>query len=258
MASVDLYDGNNVMIRALTNFNPHNRSALDLRRRFAASRANEIWCFDGRNHNDRRREIYAPYKRNREPLGENIYSYINLWKQLLQHSPASMVEVPLWEADDVIGTLARRFAARGTSVVVHSNDADYLQLTANPLIRINGVQNPPTDGKLVALYKACVGDSSDNIKGIPGFGKGTWAAMDGHYEALQEAIRTINPAPLQDLPLPKRVKTWLLELENVALVQAMFLITHFFKVPDEELNASVIKGTPDYEKAEALLQRYFL
>ena len=256
--AVELYDGNNVLIRALTSFNPHNRTDLDLRFHYASVRSNHIWVWDGENHNKRRKVVYPAYKGKREPLAANIYAYINLWRELLANSEASQIEAFEWEADDVIATLARQLAARGTEVIIHSNDLDYHQLTANPRISIRGVKNPPVPGRWIPLYKACVGDSSDNIGGIPGFGKGTWEKAESHLESLEAAIKLGSPHSFETIPLPARVKNWLMDISNIQLVQNMLFITHFYDVPKDVLEKSVSKGTPNTQKAEELFRKYLI
>jgi hypothetical protein len=255
---INLYDGNNVCLRAALSFDPFNRTAMDLRLRYGQTTASDIWVFDGANHNERRRSAYPGYKAQREPLGQDIYAQVRLWRELLKLSPAAQIEVPEWEADDVIATVARQLARKGVAVVIHSNDLDYAQLTNTPLIAVNGIKKMPTTARFIPLYKACVGDASDNIKGIPGFGKGTWEAVSSHYRELEAAIVAGDPSAFEGLPLPKRVKTWLTDPSNVELVQTMLLITHFYEVPEKELNAGVIPGKPNAQAVDELLRKYFL
>src|SRR3546814_9850279 len=107
-------------------------------------------------------------------MAEDHFAQIRLFRELLTLSPAQQFCVDEWEADDVVATLARKLAARGVSVTCHSNDMDYLQLEANPLITINGIQKREVQPRWVPLYKALRGDNSDNISGIPGLGPKTW------------------------------------------------------------------------------------
>lgn len=256
--TITLVDGNNISIRAALNFDPFNRTAMDLRLRYNGAKPSEIWIWDGARHNDRRQAVYPAYKAQRAPLGQDVYAQIRLWRELLSHSPASQIEVPEWEADDVIATLARRLAKQGKTVVIRSNDLDYAQLTTNPLITVNGIKTMPTTARFIPLYKACVGDPSDNISGIPGFGKGTWEALSGKYESLEKAVVAGSYSAFEALPLPKRVKNWLLPPGNIQLVQNMLLITHFYEVPETEINAGVTPGVANPHKADELLRKYFL
>ena len=255
---IHLFDGNNVMIRLLTDTGLHNRDGMNLRMRFNGTNPAHIWVFDGDRHNDRRRALYPKYKERREPLGQNIYAHINLWKQLLEHSYGTKIEVPTWEADDVIATLAKQFAKRGNTVTIHSNDLDYLQLSTDPLITINGIKKVDVPPRWVPLYKACVGDSSDRIDGIPGFGGKTWAAVASELEWLESAIDNVLPHAFETLSLPKRVKNWLSDVENVRAAKNMLDIVRFYTVPEDEINGGIVAGKYNYEAADSILRKYFL
>src|SRR4051812_34456936 len=126
---INIYDGNNVMLRDLEKFG-HLR--IGLRRRYEtaadATPGTEIWCWDGYQHNERRRELYAPYKMNRTPMAEDRFAQIKLFREALKYSNAVQVECATWEADDVISSLAHRLICKKVPVTVHSNDLDYWQL----------------------------------------------------------------------------------------------------------------------------------
>src|SRR5687767_14551657 len=100
---IDLYDGNNVMRRSMER-HISAPTPMSLRQRYEATVAkplgSQIWVWDGYQHNERRRAIYPAYKMNREPIAEDIFSQIKLWKEILTMSTASQVEVYGWEADD--------------------------------------------------------------------------------------------------------------------------------------------------------------
>ena len=259
--SLDIYDGNNVMRRA---FEQRGQLAgqrpMSLRMRYEHAMAQpagtQIWCWDGRAHNERRREIYPQYKMNRNPTPEDIFAQIRLWRDIAKHSPIIQFEVHGWEADDVIGTLVRRFAAKGYHCRVHTNDMDYGQIAH--LCTLNGVNMKDVEPRWVPLYKALCGDSSDNIDGIPGFGPGRWKEMQSHWPAILQAIVTGTPEAFADLPFKPAVKRWLADQANVDLLQNMLLVTHFQEVPDDELDGGAHFGEPDRAAALELLEKYFL
>lgn len=257
MTTINIYDGNNVRLRDMSKSTLPGATRLGLRQQFEQMWENgpHIWVWDGKDHNERRRAVYPDYKLNRTPLAEDKFSQIQLFKTLLKHSPAAQVCVSGWEADDVVSTLARRFAAQGHTVVCHSNDLDYAQLEANPNITINGIQNRPCEPQWIPLYKALRGDTSDNIKGLPGFGPKSWEALADCYGEIQLAIVRGDIDYLRGLPFPKRVLPYLEDLEEL---QTMLLITHFYEVPAEEIAAGTTVGAPDREAAEKILERYFL
>jgi hypothetical protein len=123
---IHLYDGNNVMLRDLDKI---GRERIGLRRRYELSNTGmHLWCWDGRNHNLRRRVLYPAYKMNRTPMAEDRFAQIGVFREALTHSSCFQVECEGWEADDVIGALVHRFVCKGLQVTVHTNDLDYWQL----------------------------------------------------------------------------------------------------------------------------------
>jgi len=253
---IDIYDGNNIMRRQ---FEKHDWGAplMSLRQRYeqqlAAAPGTQIWVWDGREHNERRRELYPPYKMNRTPAGEDIWSQVRLWRELLGYTSATQIEVHGWEADDVIGTLVRKMPGRAR---VHTNDMDYGQIAH--LCTLNGVKMKDVEPKWIALYKAMCGDASDNIKGIPGFGPGRWASMAPHWPAILAAVRAGDAAAFAQLPFKPKVAAWLAVEENIAELQAMLTITHFHTVPDDELNGGITVGAPDFHRAHVRMSEFFL
>lgn len=259
---IHLYDGNNVMLRAMMKPMLGAARPMSLRMRYEhcvlQPAGSQIWCWDGFGHNERRREVYPPYKMKREPMGEDMFAQIKLWRQCLEHSNAVQVEVPGWEADDVISTLSRHFCRAGIHVTIHTNDMDYAQLLNQGNVTLDGVNTKDIHPRWLALYKAMVGDPSDNIAGIPNFGPKAWAAVHEHLPQIERAIAQGNPAGFVGLPFKPGVLAWLQDEENVVLLQNMLLITHFMDVPEDELEAGIKIGGLDRPKAHALLGRFFL
>lgn len=252
---LNVYDGNNVLIRALTDKSLHAGSSMNLRLRYNQATPTDIWVFDGFGHNERRRAIFPAYKAQRKPQEMDLMAQIKLFKQLIRHSPATLIEVEGWEADDVIHTLARK----GAPMRVHSNDFDYHQLARYPNVTLVGVKNKADiSPRWLPLYKALVGDPSDNIPGIPGFGPKAWESLLPHVENFERAIQNGKPAVFEVFPLAPRIKTWLLSQDNVQQLQQLLLITHMFVVPDAEIERGIIRGTPNPAEARALLTRYLL
>lgn len=260
---IHIYDGNNVRMRAMTQVKAAGADPLSLRQVYEdmATPVNNdahIWCWDGFNHNQRRKEIYPLYKAQREPVAEDMFAQIKLFKELLTYTPTLQIECEGWEGDDIVATVAREAARRGNKVTCYSNDLDYLQLERNPLIKIIGIGKKPCEPRWVCLFKALVGDPADNIKGVPGFGPGAWAALYDDLDQVEMALRHDNPKGLSGLPFSNKVFRWLQEPENFEQVRNMFTITHLFTVPDDELQKGLKQGTSDRTKAEDLLGRYFL
>jgi DNA polymerase I len=145
-----------------------------------------------------RHDTYSEYKANRAPMAPDLASQIGDIRRALDAYRIPILELTGYEADDVLGTLSAKAAAQGFDVVIVTADKDMLQLV-KPGIRVfhtgrekfldeAGVQEffgvPP---RQVADVLALMGDSVDNIPGVPGVGQVTakkWITAYGSLEAL--------------------------------------------------------------------------
>lgn len=252
---INIYDGNSVMIRAMTGAVIPGQKKLSIRQRLAFAQPTDIWVWDGPAHNKRRQDIYPPYKAKRPPLAEDIFAQISLFKELLCHTPATQITVHGWEADDVVATMVKR---HNGLITVHSGDVDYYQLLRQPNVVLNCPTKPPCSPRWICMYKALVGDKSDFIDGIPGFGPKAWESTAPYREELEAAIRLGSPHSFHALPLPKALLRWLALPESLTTLQNMFLITHMWDVPMDELNAGITVGTPNPTTIETTLRKFFL
>jgi DNA polymerase I len=157
-----------------------------------------------------RHEEYAAYKATRQKLSEELQSDFDRGMErisaLLEASRVRVLTCHGYEADDVIGTLARQGVDQGLSVVIVSGDKDFQQLVRPGIWLLNpgrggpanveehwvGVENaderlgvPPA---LVTDYFAMVGDSSDNIPGVPGIGDKTAGELVRTYGSLESIL----------------------------------------------------------------------
>lgn len=271
--SIHIYDGNNVMLRDLEKIG-HER--IGLRRRYELCNQPgqlHIWCWDGRNHNERRRMIYPRYKMNREPMAEDRFAQIGVFREALTHSNAIQIECDGWEADDVIGAMVHRLVSRqvggsvyGKSadlkVTVYTNDLDYWQLMQYRGVTIDGIQPsgiPSCEPHHIPLYKALVGDKSDNIIGVSGFGPKSWLALTPpDRKKLLRAIEENSPELIHELPLPTRARNLLLNSENRKEALNALAVTRFIPVPESELDAGIKQGVLNRDAATALFKRFFL
>lgn len=153
-----------------------------------------------------REEISADYKAHRESPPDGLVSQVPLVKEACRRLGLSTWEVERFEADDVIGTLARLAVENGVAVTIVSNDKDLAQLLALPgdveLLRTSGSGKNATVERIrredvsrvfgvraeqIASYLALRGDAVDNIAGLKGVGAKTaakWLAESGDLEGL--------------------------------------------------------------------------
>lgn len=219
----------------------------------------QLWVWDGANNNDRRRRVFPGYKIRDYTGQEDIFSGLKLYRELLSLSRAVQIDVPQWEADDVCATLAKRFAAAGQPVTIHTNDFDFHQLTVSPLIKIKGMR--PIAGvepRFVPLYKSLRGDNSDKIPGLPGFGPKAWEAMRDIYDVLDEAMRNRDAATLRAQPFKPKSRTWLSSDENMELLFAYYAITQMLDVPLDLIEQHTKPGQPNPAAAQEIFTRFML
>ncbi len=156
-----------------------------------------------------RHKKYAAYKAGRHPMPEELREQVPLMKEVLSAMKIPTVSKEGFEADDVIGTLAKRSQRAGLEVSVISGDRDLLQLSdEHILIRIPKTSRGqttiydyrPEDVKREYLVtpaefidvKALMGDSSDNIPGVPSIGPKTASAIISQYHSIENAYAHID------------------------------------------------------------------
>lgn len=252
MLRLNIYDGNN-FVRRIASTDMSGRPIRTAFNELAYSPEPVVVVWDGPNGLAKRREIYPEYKAHREPAADGVYESMELLRNLLQCTKAIQVRVPGYEADDVIATLVRRYKP-DLSIFLHSNDADFAALGV-PMAR-EEFKIPP---RWVRLYKACVGDRSDNIPGIKGFGQKTWDSLDDEGRSQLENLLASNSNDRETIPvLPKAVRNWLSDRDNLKLARTFYRIVGFLDVPFDLIDQHTVVGTPCVEKAVEVLQEYDL
>lgn len=151
-----------------------------------------------------RHEIYPEYKAQREATPEDIRFSVPYIKQILEAYRIPLLEVPGYEADDVIGTMAKRLAEAGYEVKMFTPDKDYAQLVAphitmcrpghnsQPMEELGveevcqkyGLQHPEQVIDLLGL----MGDTADNIPGCPGVGEKTAVKLINQFGSIEEML----------------------------------------------------------------------
>jgi len=135
-----------------------------------------------------RDELFAEYKSHRPPMPDDLRAQIEPLHQMVKSMGLPLLVVPGVEADDVIGTLALEAEKAGHAVLISTGDKDMAQLVTSGVTLINTMNNsilgpeevigkygvPP---ELIIDYLALMGDSSDNIPGVPGVGEKTAQAL---------------------------------------------------------------------------------
>jgi DNA polymerase-1 len=161
-----------------------------------------------------RDELFEAYKGTREKMPDELRTQIERIRQLVDAFNIPRLEMENYEADDVLGSVARQAVAKGLGVKIFTGDRDLLQLVDERII-VNLPGRSLSDAKdylpsdvkeylgvrpdQVVDYKALVGDKSDNIPGVPGIGEKTAIALlekydtlDGIYQHLDEISGSVG------------------------------------------------------------------
>ncbi len=156
-----------------------------------------------------RHKIYSDYKGNRKPMAEELREQVPVIKDVLHAMDIETVEKAGFEADDIMGTIARRAEQEGLSVCILSGDRDILQLaTDKVMIRIPKTKGGGTEvenyhakdvceryqvtPKEYIDVKALMGDSSDNIPGVPGIGEKGATSIISKYKSIENAYDHVD------------------------------------------------------------------
>ena len=153
-----------------------------------------------------RDELFTEYKAQRPAMPDDLRSQVAPLLEIIAAQGLPLLRVPGVEADDVIGTLARRAAAAGQRVLISTGDKDMAQLVDGSTTLINTMTNTVLDREGVKLkfdvypeqiidYLALIGDSSDNIPGIEKVGPKTGAKLLQQYGDLDNLIAHLAEVP---------------------------------------------------------------
>ncbi len=150
-----------------------------------------------------RDELYGAYKANRSPTPPELLAQIDLAHEVTKAFGYTVFSVEGVEADDVIATLVRMAKAENLAVVIGSSDKDLMQLCTEDVKLLDAMKNrllgpaevvekwlvPPEKlGDLLAL----MGDSVDNVPGVPGIGPKTAAELINTYGSLEAVLASVD------------------------------------------------------------------
>ncbi len=159
-----------------------------------------------------RHQMYAEYKGTRKPMAPELREQVPVMKEMLHAMGVLTVEKAGYEADDLLGTIAKQCEARGITVSVVSGDRDLLQLATEHIkIRIpktkrggTEIEDYNADGVFEKYHvtptefidvKALMGDTSDNVPGVPGIGEKTAIKFISQYGSIENAYAHIEEMP---------------------------------------------------------------
>lgn len=203
-----------------------------------------------------RHDMYPAYKATRESTPEDIKLSIPYIKKILEALNVPIFEFPGFEADDVIGTLAKTFAQKGYQVFMMTSDKDYYQLVDQNIF----VYKPARSGNDVEIIGASEvkhlfevqlplqvidvlglwGDSSDNIPGAPGIGEKTAKKLIKEFGTIENIINQADK-------LQGKIKESILNHKEQILLSKK-LVTIQTNVPLNIREQDVFLEKPDIQK----------
>jgi len=205
-----------------------------------------------------RDEIFAEYKANRPPMPDELRLQIDPLLEAVTAMGLPLLRIEGVEADDVIGTLCRQAVKSGLDVLVSTGDKDMAQLVDDKVTLIDTMSGTVLDRNGVKKkfdvypeqiidYLALVGDSSDNIPGVPRVGAKTAAKWLNQYGSVAEIVKNANE-------ITGKVGESLREnLDQLALSQQLATIKQSVKL--EKKPEDLKRGKPDLEALRALYGR---
>jgi DNA polymerase I len=207
-----------------------------------------------------RHEMFKEYKAHRDETPEDIKKAVPYIKRLIEAYKIPVIDYPGFEADDIIGTLARKATERGFTTYMMTPDKDFSQLVSGSVFMMKPsrsgnesvlwgvddvkkafcVQNPNQVIDVLAL----MGDTADNIPGAPGIGPKTAMKLIAEYGTIEELFRNTDK-------LKGKVKE-IIEKNKDLIIFSKRLVTIEQNVPVELDEDALVTEVPDPVKLKVL------
>ncbi len=150
-----------------------------------------------------RHEMYKDYKANRPPMPEDLVVQLPYIKKVTEAFNLPIIEMPGFEADDLIGTTACRAEKEGYSVVIVTGDKDFMQLVTDKIIIWDPMKDSTIDPQFIAEkfgieprqmidVQGLSGDTADNIPGVPGIGPKTALTLIKTHHSIQGVYESLD------------------------------------------------------------------
>ncbi len=219
-----------------------------------------------------RHEMFDAYKANRPPMPDDLSIQIPYIKDITKGFNIPVVEMSGYEADDLIGTLARKAEEAGFSVIMVTGDKDFMQLVTDKSIIWDPMKVKTIDSNVIrdtyglepdqmVDVMGLSGDSADNIPGVPGIGSKTSLALIktfGSVERLYEQVDTIKKKK-QHENLVRYKEQALLSKELVRIndsVPLSFTPEDFkYKAPDSTVLSGLFKKLEFRQLQQSVIKR---
>ncbi len=241
-------------IRVMTNM------LKSLMRQYSDSDVVVIFDAKGKNF---RHAIYEDYKATRKPMPDELRSQVQPIHDIVKALGLPLLMVEGVEADDVLGTLAREATEKKIDTIISTGDKDIAQLVTEHVTLIDTMNDSTTDvngvvekfeipAELIVDYLALMGDSSDNIPGMPGVGKKTALALLQGIGGIDEIANRLDEVAALGFRGSKTFAKKFEEHKDIVLVSRELATIK----TDVELPVSIDKLKAKPVDTEALLELY--
>ncbi|MDR3432766.1 MAG: DNA polymerase I [Rouxiella aceris] len=272
-----LVDGSSYLYRAYHAFPPLTNSAgeptgamygvLNMLRslllQYQPSHVAVVFDAKGKTFRD---ELFAEYKSHRPPMPDDLRAQIEPLHQMVKSMGLPLLVVPGVEADDVIGTLALEAEKAGHAVLISTGDKDMAQLVTPGVTLINTMNNtilgpeevvtkygvPP---ELIIDFLALMGDSSDNIPGVPGVGEKTAQALLQGLGGLDALYGDLDKIATLSFRGAKTMATKLADNKDVAYLSYQLATIKTDVALDITCDRLTV-SQPDASELKGLFERY--
>jgi len=150
-----------------------------------------------------RHETYERYKAERKPMPPELQAQIPWIKRVISAHGIKMVEIPGYEADDIIGTLAEKFSKEGFEIIIVTTDKDLFQIVKNGIKIYNPAKDLYLDEKGVEEFfgvspsqvvdvLSLWGDSTDNVPGVPGIGEKGAKKLIKEFHSIENLLSNLD------------------------------------------------------------------
>jgi DNA polymerase-1 len=205
-----------------------------------------------------RHELYEDYKATRPPMPEDLVAQLPYIKEFVKSMNVMMLEKAGYEADDIIGTLARMGEENEFQVVIITGDKDFRQIISPRISLWDTMKDKFTDQEaLTREYNLAPeqmidlmglsGDKSDNIPGVPGVGEKTAANLINEYGSLESVFER-----LEEIKKKKLKENLEKSREDAVLSKKLVTIDRF--VPIQAKIEDLKVGEPNAEELTALFR----
>ena len=187
-------------------------------------------AFDSKTAADTRKKMYEGYKKHRHAMPNELAEQMPVIKEVLQDMNIKIIEMADYEGDDILGTLAKKFAHEDKDVYILSGDRDLFQLIEDHItVRIPRTKMGKTETEIYTKakveeeyglepidlieVKALMGDSSDEIPGVPNVGPKTGTSLIKQFKTIANLYKALQDGTVD---LTSKLKDTLIKNQDLA------------------------------------------